>query len=170
MTPVFFFTLHWLIPEGMTYISQTKLLQAPRVRLCNLCISSETPKIRVRECVYVCMCMCTPKLGMPVANLFLVLKPAHSFCVHIIGCATEGGYFIFDDISVRQEGHFKFKFSIFRIGELVIICATRNGIGLSNHYHRSHVFYLCSILSDTFQVYSPKSKLSGCSIGKCKSD
>ncbi|CDH57921.1 developmental regulator [Lichtheimia corymbifera JMRC:FSU:9682] len=49
----------------------------------------------------------------------------------------EGGYFIFDDISVRQEGHFKFKFSLFRIVE-------------------SHVFYLCSILSDTFQVYSPK--------------
>lgn len=53
MTQVFSFTLRWLIPEGTTYISQTKLLQAPRVRLCNLCISSETPKIRVS----VCMCV-----------------------------------------------------------------------------------------------------------------
>ncbi|KAI7867011.1 velvet factor-domain-containing protein [Spinellus fusiger] len=49
----------------------------------------------------------------------------------------EGGFFVFADISVRLEGFFKLRFTMFEIeGENV---------------HR-----ICSVLSDTFQVYSPK--------------
>ncbi|KAI7854123.1 velvet factor-domain-containing protein [Circinella umbellata] len=49
----------------------------------------------------------------------------------------DGGFFIFADISVRHEGFFKLKFTLFKI-------------------EQSHVFRICSIFSDPFQVYSPK--------------
>lgn len=49
----------------------------------------------------------------------------------------DGGFFIFADISVRHEGFFKLKFTLFKIIE-------------------THVYRLCSVFSDTFQVYSPK--------------
>ncbi|KAI8139483.1 velvet factor-domain-containing protein [Fennellomyces sp. T-0311] len=49
----------------------------------------------------------------------------------------DGGFFIFADISVRHEGFFKLKFTLFKIEE-------------------SHVFRVCSVFSDPFQVYSPK--------------
>lgn len=51
----------------------------------------------------------------------------------------DGGFFIFSDISVRLEGYYRLKFTLYEIeGPLV---------------NR-----LCSIVSDIFQVYSPKSK------------
>ncbi|KAK4515584.1 uncharacterized protein ATC70_010535 [Mucor velutinosus] len=51
---------------------------------------------------------------------------------------TDGGFFIFSDISVRLEGYYRLKFTLYEIdGPLV---------------NR-----LCSIVSDVFQVYSPKS-------------
>ncbi|CDH48897.1 predicted protein [Lichtheimia corymbifera JMRC:FSU:9682] len=49
----------------------------------------------------------------------------------------DGGFFIFADISVRHEGFFKLKFTLFKIIE-------------------THVYRLCSAFSDAFQVYSPK--------------
>ncbi|KAI9314582.1 velvet factor-domain-containing protein [Dichotomocladium elegans] len=49
----------------------------------------------------------------------------------------DGGFFIFADISVRHEGHFKLKFTLFRIVE-------------------NDVYRLCSVVSNAFQVYSPK--------------
>ncbi|KAI7899594.1 velvet factor, partial [Cokeromyces recurvatus] len=51
---------------------------------------------------------------------------------------TEGGYFIFSDISVRLEGFYRLKFTLYEI----------EGI---------YVNRLCSVISDIFQVYSPKS-------------
>ncbi|KAG0181397.1 hypothetical protein DFQ29_008454 [Apophysomyces sp. BC1021] len=49
----------------------------------------------------------------------------------------DGGFFIFADISIRLEGFYKLKFTMFEIAG-------------------THVYRLCSVLSDTFQVYSPK--------------
>ncbi|KAL0096216.1 hypothetical protein J3Q64DRAFT_1706788 [Phycomyces blakesleeanus] len=49
----------------------------------------------------------------------------------------DGGFFVFADVSVRLEGFFKLRFTLFEIS--------------GTHVHR-----LCSVLSDTFQVYSPK--------------
>ncbi|KAI9226588.1 MAG: velvet factor, partial [Piptocephalis tieghemiana] len=49
----------------------------------------------------------------------------------------DGGFFIFPDMSVRIEGHFRLKFSLFQI------------VGRS-------VLHLTSIHSDTFRVFSPK--------------
>ncbi|KAI8330367.1 velvet factor-domain-containing protein [Chlamydoabsidia padenii] len=50
----------------------------------------------------------------------------------------EGTFFIFADISIRMEGFFRLRFTLFEITGL---------------YAQSR----CSILSDVFQVYSPKS-------------
>ncbi|KAI8640583.1 velvet factor-domain-containing protein [Parasitella parasitica] len=51
---------------------------------------------------------------------------------------TEGAFFIFADISIRIEGVFKLKFTLFQI----------KGIEVER---------ICSIFSDPFRVYSPKS-------------
>ncbi|CEP17995.1 hypothetical protein [Parasitella parasitica] len=51
---------------------------------------------------------------------------------------TDGGFFIFSDISVRLEGYYRLKFTLYEIDG-------------------SLVNRLCSIVSDVFQVYSPKS-------------
>lgn len=119
-----------------------------------------------------CACVCAPPSWEYRLLTFFWSWNLHILCSHYRVCNIEGGYFIFDDISVRQEGHFRFKFSLFRIVEWVILISSLvqwvMTSRLSKHNHRSQVFYLCSILSDTFQVYSPKSKLSDCSIGKCK--
>ncbi|KAI8065961.1 velvet factor-domain-containing protein [Gongronella butleri] len=50
----------------------------------------------------------------------------------------EGGFFIFADISVRLEGTYRLKFTLFEIVE------------------NSHVQSLVSVMSDEFRVYSPK--------------
>ncbi|KAI8879744.1 hypothetical protein K501DRAFT_192937, partial [Backusella circina FSU 941] len=50
---------------------------------------------------------------------------------------TEGAFFVFPDISVRIEGTFKLKFTLFRI------------FGLDVHR-------ICSVMSDQFKVYSSK--------------
>ncbi|KAI8393842.1 velvet factor-domain-containing protein [Radiomyces spectabilis] len=50
----------------------------------------------------------------------------------------DGAFFVFPDISVRLEGFYKLKFTLFEIVGLDVRC-------------------LCSVLSDPFQVYSPKS-------------
>ncbi|OBZ87440.1 hypothetical protein A0J61_04504, partial [Choanephora cucurbitarum] len=51
---------------------------------------------------------------------------------------TDGGFFIFSDISVRLEGFYRLKFTLYEI-------------------EGSYVNRICSIVSDMFQVYSPKS-------------
>ncbi|KAI8645779.1 velvet factor-domain-containing protein [Parasitella parasitica] len=51
---------------------------------------------------------------------------------------TDGGFFIFSDISVRLEGYYRLKFTLYEI-------------------EGCFVNRLCSIVSDVFQVYSPKS-------------
>ncbi|KAG1086271.1 hypothetical protein G6F42_021058 [Rhizopus arrhizus] len=51
---------------------------------------------------------------------------------------TDGGFFIFSDISVRLEGYYRLKFTLYEIEGPI-------------------VNRLCSIVSDVFQVYSPKS-------------
>ncbi|CEG72861.1 hypothetical protein RMATCC62417_08344 [Rhizopus microsporus] len=51
---------------------------------------------------------------------------------------SDGGFFIFSDISVRLEGLYRLKFTLFSI-------------------EGPSVNRLCSTLSDVFQVYSPKS-------------
>ncbi|ORY99562.1 velvet factor-domain-containing protein [Absidia repens] len=53
-------------------------------------------------------------------------------------CGNEGAFFIFADISIRREGLFRLRFTLFEI------------MG-------SHSISRCSILSEVFQVYSPKS-------------
>ncbi|ORE18440.1 hypothetical protein BCV71DRAFT_179497, partial [Rhizopus microsporus] len=50
---------------------------------------------------------------------------------------SDGGFFIFSDISVRLEGLYRLKFTLFSI-------------------EGPYVNRLCSTLSDVFQVYSPK--------------
>ncbi|KAG2178846.1 hypothetical protein INT43_001692 [Umbelopsis isabellina] len=50
---------------------------------------------------------------------------------------SDGGFFIFPDISIRVEGHFRLRFTLFEI------------VG-------SQVVRLTSTLSEIFQVYSPK--------------
>ncbi|CAO3586872.1 unnamed protein product [Absidia cylindrospora] len=51
---------------------------------------------------------------------------------------NEGAFFIFADVSIRMEGLFRLRFTLFEIME-------------------SHSISRCSVLSDVFQVYSPKS-------------
>ncbi|CAO3620700.1 unnamed protein product [Mucor hiemalis] len=51
---------------------------------------------------------------------------------------TDGGFFIFSDISVRLEGFYRLKFTLYEI-------------------EGQYVNRMCSIISDIFQVYSPKS-------------
>ncbi|KAI9487581.1 MAG: velvet factor-domain-containing protein [Benjaminiella poitrasii] len=51
---------------------------------------------------------------------------------------TEGGFFIFSDISVRLEGFYRLKFTLYEIEGL-------------------YVNRLSAVISDIFQVYSPKS-------------
>ncbi|CAG8576531.1 7638_t:CDS:2 [Diversispora eburnea] len=50
---------------------------------------------------------------------------------------TDGGFFVFGDISVRIEGRYRLRFSLFEI-------------------IREEVIHVQSILSDVFTVYSPK--------------
>ncbi|RIB16041.1 velvet factor [Gigaspora rosea] len=50
---------------------------------------------------------------------------------------SDGGFFVFGDISVRVEGRYRLQFSLFEIIE-------------------SEVVHIQSILSDVFDVYSPK--------------
>ncbi|CAO3591094.1 unnamed protein product [Absidia cylindrospora] len=50
----------------------------------------------------------------------------------------DGAFFIFADVSIRMEGFFRLRFTLFEIIE-------------------SYATYRCSVLSDAFQVYSPKS-------------
>ncbi|ORX52294.1 hypothetical protein DM01DRAFT_1059462 [Hesseltinella vesiculosa] len=52
----------------------------------------------------------------------------------------QGGYFIFADISVRLEGMYRLKFTLFEI------------------VNNNHVKSLVSVLSDPFRVFSPKRK------------
>lgn len=76
----------------------------------------------------------------------------------------DGGFFIFADISVRHEGFFKLKFTLFKIIEQVshvlfsLHSRLTRKIFFSRLYNRTHVYRLCSAFSDAFQVYSPKSK------------
>ncbi|ORZ23478.1 velvet factor-domain-containing protein [Absidia repens] len=50
----------------------------------------------------------------------------------------DGAFFIFADVSIRMEGFFRLRFTLFEIIESYATCR-------------------CSVLSDAFQVYSPKS-------------
>ncbi|KAJ8654053.1 hypothetical protein O0I10_010264 [Lichtheimia ornata] len=74
----------------------------------------------------------------------------------------DGGFFIFADISVRHEGFFKLKFTLFKIIEQVshvlfsLHSRLTRKIFFSRLYNRTHVYRLCSAFSDAFQVYSPK--------------
>ncbi|KAI9741295.1 MAG: hypothetical protein M1834_003012 [Cirrosporium novae-zelandiae] len=64
-------------------------------------------------------------------------KWTHSlFCSLLIG--VDSGYFIFGDLSVKVEGKWRLKFSLFEMRE--------KGV---------NVVFLCSILTDPFTVYSP---------------
>lgn len=81
-------------------------------------------------------------------SIILVSKAGVQLGYRFAHCSSDGGFFVFPDLSVKIEGDFRLRFSLFEM--LKFVSLSQGPILPPNEFRRSRVAYIKSAISDPF--------------------